>query len=91
MFIFSIIILGINNFKALEDSSDSLFSRIDSGVEEFKSSPETENAGGTIELVISGLINLGRFLLLSQIPLWIWFVPLGLILLVKMKKNSKVF
>ena len=89
MFIFSIIIFGINNFKALEDSSDSLFSRIDSGVEEFKSSPETENAGGTIELVISGLINLGRFLLLSQIPLWIWFVPLGLILLVKMKKEFK--
>jgi len=83
-----VILSTITYFQNIENVNHNLFSRIDSGVGEIYSSPETTAAGGSINLLIDGLINFVKFLGWSQIPIWIIFVPAGFIILLTCKNQD---
>lgn len=81
LLIMSSILFGIIYYQNIETVNHSLFSRIDSGIDEIYASPETTLAGSPMNLLIEGLVNFIKFLGWSQIPVWIIFVPIGLIIL----------
>ena len=81
-----LILSAITFYKSFEN--ESLFSRIDSGVVEIYSSPETNLAGGPLNLLIDGVLNFVKFLGWSQFPVWMFFVPIGFISLL-IAKNQK--
>ncbi len=86
--IISTILIIVTYQKSFENESDGLFSRIDSGVTEIYSSPETNLVGGPINLLVDGGINFIKFLGWSQFPVWVFFVPAGFIILL-ISKNQK--
>ncbi|MBC8501526.1 MAG: glycosyltransferase family 39 protein, partial [Nitrosopumilus sp.] len=88
LLIISTILSMITYQKSFENENDGLFSRIDSGVTEIYSSPETNSAGGPINLLLNGAINFIKFLGWSQFPVWMFFVPAGFIILL-ISKNQK--
>ncbi|MGY5151510.1 MAG: ArnT family glycosyltransferase [Candidatus Nitrosopumilus sp. bin_6a] len=88
LLIISTILSTVTYQRYLENENDGLFSRIDSGVIEIYSSPETKSVGGPINLLIDGTINFIKFLGWSQLPVWIFFVPAGFIILL-ISKNQK--
>lgn len=91
LLIISCVIFIITFNQNIENSNNNLFSNIDSNFKEIYSSPETKTAGSPINLAIDGLFNLIKFLGWSQIPIWLIFVPAGLIiLLVSKNKNTGI-
>lgn len=84
--ILSLIILN----QSIENSKHGLFFRVNSGINEIYTSPETESAGSPINLLMDGLVNFIKFLGWSQIPIWIIFVPAGLIILLITKNKITV-
>ncbi|QLH10195.1 hypothetical protein DSQ20_00740 [Nitrosarchaeum sp. AC2] len=72
-----------------ESGSDNFWSRVSVSTEELTGSPETKMYGGTINLVSEGLINTFKFLGWSQIPMLIFVVPIGFVLMVKDRKIAK--
>ncbi len=88
LLIISTILSIVTYQKNFENEKDSLFSRIDSGVTEIYSSPETNLAGSPINLLIDGVINFIKFFGWSQFPVWVFFVPAGFIILL-IAKNQK--
>ena len=78
-------------FQNVENENHSLFSRVDSGIEEIYTSPETKSAGSPINLLIEGLTNFIKFLGWSQFPVWLIFVPAGfIILLISKNRNTGI-
>ncbi len=88
LLIISIVLSGITYHKSLENVNDSIFNRIESGVGEIYSSPETKSTGGPINLLIDGLMNFVKFLGWSQFPIWMIFVPIGFIILLTFKNKN---
>ena len=87
--IFILIILAVGVLRMEESGSDNFLSRVDDSTKELTNSPETESYGGTINLVSAGLINTLKFIGWSQIPMLIFVVPIGFVLMIKDKKNIK--
>jgi 4-amino-4-deoxy-L-arabinose transferase-like glycosyltransferase len=91
LLIISLVLSIITYHRNLEDANNNIFSRIESGVGEIYTSPETKSSGSPINLLIDGFINFVKFLGWSQIPIWIIFVPAGfVILLISRNKNTGV-
>jgi len=85
------ILSTVTYYQNIENVDQNLFSKIDSGVKEIYSSPETTSSGGPINLLIDGLINFVKFLGWSQFPIWMIFVPVGfIILLISRNKNTGI-
>ena len=89
--VLTIILSLITINQNIENFDNGLFSRINSGVEEIYSSPETKLSGSPINLLTDGLINFIKFLGWSQFPVWVIFAPVGfVILLVSKNKNTSI-
>jgi len=88
LLIISSILIGITYYQNIENINNSLFSRIDSGIEEIYESPETVLAGSPMNLLVDGITNFIKFLGWSQFPIWMIFVPIGFILLL-IHKNKE--
>ena len=69
--------------------NDSFLSRADISTKELTDSPETKMYGSTINLVSAGLLNMFKFLGWSQIPMLIFLVPIGFMLMIKDRKIIK--
>jgi hypothetical protein len=72
-----------------ESGSDHFLSRVYVSTEELTDSPETKIYGSTINLVSAGLLNTFKFIGWSQIPLLIFVVPIGFVLMIKDRKIIK--
>ncbi len=72
-----------------ESGSDNFLSRVNDSTKELTDSPETEIYGGTINLVSTGLLNTLKFIGWSQIPMLIFVVPIGFVLMIKDRKIIK--
>ena len=91
LLIISTILSTVIYFQNMENTNRDLFSRIDSGIDEIYSSPETKSAGSSTNLIINGVVNFIKFLGWSQIPIWVIFVPIGFIfLLISKNQDTKI-
>ena len=69
--------------------NDSFLSRADISTKELTDSPETKMYGSTINLISAGLLNTFKFIGWSQIPMLIFLVPIGFMLMIKDRKIIK--
>ena len=69
--------------------NDSFLSRADIGTKELTDSPETKMYGSTINLASAGLFNMFKFIGWSQIPMLIFLIPIGFMLMIKDRKIIK--
>jgi len=91
LLIIFIILNTLTYFQNIDNANHSLFARIDSGVNEIYSSPETTLAGNPVNLLIEGFTNFIKFLGWSQFPIWMIFVPVGfIILLISRNMNTGI-
>jgi len=88
LLIITSILSTITFYQNIESANQNLFSKIDSGINEIYTSPETTSAGNPINLLIDGLINFIKFLGWSQFPIWMIFVPAGFIILLISRNKS---
>ncbi len=85
-----ILIISITSILRMEESgSDHFLSRVYVSTEELTDSPETKIYGSTINLISAGLLNTFKFIGWSQIPLLIFVVPIGFVLMIKDRKIIK--
>ena len=91
LLIISIVLSAITYYQNIESINNNLFSKMDLGIKEIYSSPETKLSGSPINLLVDGLINFIKFFGWSQIPIWMIFVPAGfIILLISKNKNTGI-
>lgn len=91
LLIISIVLSTITYYQNIENMNQNLFSKMDLGVKEIYSSPETKSAGSPMNLLVDGLVNFVKFLGWSQFPIWLIFVPIGfIILLISRNKNTGI-
>ena len=83
--IFILIVSAIGFYN----DSDSFLSRADISTKELTDSPETEMYGSTINVISAGLLNIFKFIGWSQIPMLIFLVPIGFMLMIKDRKIIK--
>ena len=89
LLIITIILSLITVNQNIENTNNGLFSKVNSGIEEIYTSPETKLSGNPINLLIDGFINFIKFLGWSQFPAWIIFAPAGFIILLISKNKNK--
>ncbi len=87
--IFILIVSAVGILRTNEFGSDSFLSRVNDSNKELTNSLETEMYGGTINLVSTGLLNMFKFIGWSQIPMLIFVVPIGFVLMIKERKIIK--
>jgi len=87
-----LVVLGtVTYYQNIENMNQNLFSKVDLGMKEIYSSPETKSAGSPINLLIDGFTNFIKFLGWSQFPTWLIFVPAGFIILfISRNKNTGI-
>ena len=84
-----LIFILIVSVVVLYYDSDSFLSRADISTKELTDSPETEMYGSTINVISAGLFNMFKFFGWSQIPMLIFLVPIGFMLMIKDRKIIK--
>ena len=87
--IFILIISAVGILRMDESGSDNFLSRVNDSTKELTNSPETKIHGNTINLVSAGLFNTFKFIGWSQIPMLIFVVPIGFVLMIKDRKSIK--
>ena len=87
--IFILIVSAVGILRTNEFGSDSFLSRVNDSTKELTDSPETKMYGSTINLVSTGLLNMFKFIGWSQIPMLIFVVPIGFVLMIKDRKIIK--
>lgn len=87
--IFILIISTVGILRMEEFGSDNFLSRVNESAKELTDSPETRIHGNTINLISAGLLNTFKFLGWSQIPMLIFVVPIGFMLMIKDRKSIK--
>ena len=87
--IFILIISAVGILRTNESGSDGFLSRVNDSTKDLTDSPETKMYGSTINLVSTGLLNMFKFIGWSQIPMLIFVVPIGFVLMIKDRKIIK--
>ncbi len=87
--IFILIISAVGILRMNESGSDSFLSRVNDSTKDLTDSPEIKMYGSTINLISTGLLNMFKFLGWSQIPMLIFVVPIGFVLMIKDRKIIK--
>ncbi len=83
IFIFILILSPMMIYKNSIHGDDRIFGRVSETIEFHSKTPEETNGNSGIPFILTGLENFPKYLGWSMIPLFILFVPIGIIIIFK--------